>query len=37
MSTTHDLWRVEFHCHTSISSDSSNRLPQLLKVAQAIQ
>lgn len=34
MSKVKDLWRVEFHCHTSISSDSSNRLPQLLKAAR---
>ena len=34
MSKSHDLWRVEFHCHTSISIDSSNRLPQLLKIAR---
>lgn len=34
MSKSKDLWRVEFHCHTSISSDSSNRLPQLLKTAR---
>ena len=26
--------RVEFHCHTSISRDSSNRLPRLLQVAR---
>jgi len=25
--------RVEFHCHTAISRDSSNRLPRLLQVA----
>ncbi len=34
MNKAQNLWRVEFHCHTSISSDSSNRLPQLLKVAR---
>jgi len=28
------IWRVEFHCHTSLSRDSSNHLPQLLKVAR---
>jgi predicted metal-dependent phosphoesterase TrpH len=27
-------WRVEFHCHTSISSDSSNHLPRLLQAAR---
>lgn len=26
--------RVEFHCHTAISRDSSNRLPRLLQVAR---
>jgi predicted metal-dependent phosphoesterase TrpH len=34
MNKGQNLWRVEFHCHTSISSDSSNRLPQLLKAAR---
>jgi predicted metal-dependent phosphoesterase TrpH len=28
------LMRVEFHCHTAISRDSSNRLPRLLQVAR---
>ncbi len=28
------LIRVEFHCHTAISRDSSNRLPRLLQVAR---
>ena len=34
MSASPNLWRVEFHCHTAISSDSSNRLPQLLQAAR---
>ena len=25
--------RVEFHCHTAITRDSSNRLPRLLQIA----
>ena len=30
-----DKWlQVEFHCHTSISRDSSNHLPRLLQVAR---
>ncbi|MDO8970661.1 MAG: PHP domain-containing protein [Saprospiraceae bacterium] len=30
-----DKWlRVEFHCHTSISRDSSNHLPHILQVAR---
>jgi predicted metal-dependent phosphoesterase TrpH len=34
MKTGEKLIRVEFHCHTAISRDSSNRLPHLLKVAR---
>lgn len=34
MSKTQNNWRVEFHCHTSISCDSSNRLPRLLRAAR---
>ncbi len=34
MKKKEELMRVEFHCHTAISRDSSNRLPQLLRVAR---
>jgi predicted metal-dependent phosphoesterase TrpH len=34
MKKEENLIRVEFHCHTAISRDSSNRLPRVLQVAR---
>lgn len=33
MTRSTENWRIEIHCHTSISSDSSNHLPHLIKTA----